>query len=236
MEIECLYEDTELFVLNKPSGLLVHRGWAKDEITLVDFARHRTPTGTAHPIQRLDRGASGAVIFAKSAAVARLLSLQMQEGSCHKSYIAVVRGELQATLDIDYPINRKEDGPKVPSRTLVEPIAIAETAPRSVSLVKAMPLTGRLHQIRRHLKHVNHPLIGDVLHGQGVLNRAFRETYGLMRLALHAYEWSIRHPSTNALLRGLVQAPDDLLVPLIRMGFERDKIPTSTEVMVEASK
>ena len=70
MEIECLYEDTELFVLNKPSGLLVHRGWAQDEITLVDFARHRTPTGTAHPVQRLDRGASGAVVFAKSAEVA----------------------------------------------------------------------------------------------------------------------------------------------------------------------
>jgi len=225
MEIECLYEDTELFVLNKPSGLLVHRGWAQDEITLVDFARHRTPTGTAHPVQRLDRGASGAVVFAKSAEVARLLSFQMQEGTCHKKYIAIVRGELGAALDIDHPISRKEDGPKVPSRTLVEPIAIAETAPRSVSLVTAMPLTGRLHQIRRHLKHANHPLIGDVLHGQGALNRAFREKYGLMRLALHAYEWSIRHPSTNALLGGLVQPPDDLLVPLIRMGFDQDKIP-----------
>ena len=225
MEIECLYEDTELFVLNKPSGLLVHRGWAQDEITLVDFARPRTPTGTAHPVQRLDRSASGAVIFAKSAEVARLLSLQIQEGTCHKRYIAVVRGELRAALDIDHPISRKEDGPKVPSRTLVEPIAIAETAPRSVSLVTAMPLTGRLHQIRRHLKHANHPLIGDVLHGQGALNRAFREKYGLMRLGLHAYEWSIRHPSTNALLGGLVQPPDDLLVPLIRMGFDQDKIP-----------
>lgn len=219
MQIECLYEDAELFVLNKPSGLLVHRGWGVDEVALVDFARNRTRGGAAHPIQRLDRGASGAVIFAKTAEVARMLSSQLQQGTCHKAYLALVRGELRSTLDIDHPISRDEDGPKVRARTLVAPVATAETAPRHVSLVVAKPLTGRLHQIRRHLKHVNYPLIGDVRYGHGNLNRAFRERYGLTRLALHAYSWTILHPSSGAVVSGIVSLPNDLVTPLTRMGL-----------------
>ncbi len=220
MEIECLYEDSELFVLNKPSGLLVHRGWAKDDVALVDFARSRTLGGAAHPVQRLDRGASGAVIFAKTADVARALSEQMKEGACHKAYVALVRGEFPEPLDIQHPISRQETGPRVFARTLVKPLSMAETVPRHVTLVKANPLTGRLHQIRRHLKHVNFPLLGDVRYGRADLNHAFRDKYGLARLALHALEWSVRHPSTGNIIRGVVPLPADLSEPLARMGFE----------------
>lgn len=220
IEIECLYEDAELFVLNKPSGLLVHRGWGVDEVALVDFARERTRHGAAHPIQRLDRGASGAVIFAKSTEVARRLSAQMQQGACHKNYIALVRGELGTPLDIDHPISRDEQGPRVSARTLVIPISSAKTVPRHVSLALVRPLTGRLHQIRRHLKHVNYPIIGDVRYGHGDLNRAFREEYGLTRLALHAHAWRIIHPSSAAVLSGTARLPNDFVTPLTRMGFE----------------
>jgi tRNA pseudouridine65 synthase len=145
-------------------------------------------------------------------------------GHSRKEYLALVRGEVEGPLDIDHPISRQEDGPRVASRTLVEPIATAATEPRHVSLVLAKPLTGRLHQIRRHLKHVNYPLIGDVRYGHGNLNRAFREHYQLSRLALHAYRWSIRHPRSNKTLFGVVPLPEDLTIPLRLMGFTLDGI------------
>ena len=223
MEIACLYEDDELFVLNKPSGLLVHRGWGVAETALVDFARERTRDGAAHPIQRLDRGASGAVVFAKTPDVARALSDLAHAGQCHKEYIALVRGTLAEPLDIDYAISRQEDGPRVAARTIVEPIAVAHTEPRHVSLVWARPLTGRLHQIRRHLKHSNYPLIGDVRYGHGDLNRAFRERYQLNRLALHASRWSLTHPSSHCVIGGDVPLPDDLAEPLRRMGLADER-------------
>jgi tRNA pseudouridine65 synthase len=223
MDIECLYEDDELFVLNKPSGLLVHRGWGVAETALVDFARRLTADYAAHPIQRLDRGASGPVLFAKNPEMAKRLSEWAEEGRCRKDYLAVVRGEIQAELDIDYPISRREDGPRVAARTLVSRIAAAPTEPRMVSLVSATPLTGRLHQIRRHLKHANHPLIGDIRYGHGDLNHAFRDRYRLSRLALHAYRWSVRRPGSERVISGLVPLPEDLHDPLVRMGFSFDE-------------
>lgn len=220
MQVECLYEDDELFVLNKPSGLLVHRGWGVDDEALVDYARERTRDGAAHPIQRLDRGASGAVLFAKSSQAARVLSASAQEGHCSKRYLALVRGELTETLDIDYPISRREDGPRVQAQTLVEPVASVHTEPRHATLVSAVPRTGRLHQIRRHLKHVNYPLLGDVRYGHGDLNREFRERYSLTRLALHAYWWSAQRPGSEEVVSGLVPLPEDFSGPLANMGFE----------------
>jgi tRNA pseudouridine65 synthase len=222
VEVECLYEDDELFVLNKPAGMLVHRGWGLGATALVDFARSRTAGGAAHPIQRLDRGASGPVLFARNAEVAHELSLRAQAGGCRKEYLALVRGVAPEQLEIAHPISRREQGPRVEARTLVRRIATAPTGPRPLSLVSATPLTGRLHQVRRHLKHANHPLIGDVRYGRGELNRAFREGYALARLALHAYAWSVRRARSDETVRGIVPMPSDLSEPLRRMGFELD--------------
>ena len=226
--VDCLYEDDTFFVLNKPAGLLIHRGWGVAETALVDYARERTANGAAHPVQRLDRGASGAVVFAKNAEAARVLCELAEQNLCSKRYLALVRGEVAAPLDIDYPISRREDGPRVAARTLVQPVATLETEPRHVSLVSAQPLTGRLHQIRRHLKHVNHPLIGDVRYGQGELNRAFRSGYGLTRLALHAYWWCVGVPGSPA-ISGTVPLPKDLTQPLLNMGLELNpaRLPAS---------
>ena len=227
MDVECLYEDDELFVLNKPSGMLVHRGWARAQVVLTDFARSRTRDGAAHPIQRLDRGASGPVLFAKNPESAQVVSQWAQSGRCRKDYLAVVRGEIAEHLDIDYPITRREGGPRVEARTLVRRVAIAHSKPRHVSLLSATPLTGRLHQIRRHLKHVDHPLIGDGRYGRSDLNRAFRQRYGLGRLALHAYRWSVQRPDTPRRVEGFVPLPDDLLEPLLALGFAigDDRLP-----------
>jgi tRNA pseudouridine65 synthase len=175
------------------------------------------------------------VLFAKDAVLARALSESAHEGLCQKHYLALVRGATQESLDIDHPISRREDGPRVDARTLVYRIAVAETEPRHCSLVMAAPLTGRLHQIRRHLKHANHPLYGDGRYGRGDLNRAFAENYGLKRLALHAFQWKVTNPSTLAVASGVVPLPADLSEPLQRMGFDVDAVIATAQTKNSSS-
>jgi tRNA pseudouridine65 synthase len=88
------------------------------------------------------------------------------------------------------------------------------------ALVEARPRTGRLHQVRRHLKHAGHPLVGDVNHGRVEHNRWCRDHYGLERLALHAAALSFDHPGTGARAHFQAPLPPDLLLPLRRMGFQ----------------
>ena len=218
--VTVLHQDEDVLVLYKPSGMLIHRGWGQSEVALVDCARQYTDGGLAHPIQRLDRGASGAVLLARNAWAARRLSELAHQGACRKRYLALVRGLAADYLEIDHPISRRVDGPVLAAKTEFRRIAFVDADPRTVSLIDACPLTGRLHQIRRHMKHVNHPLIGDVNYGRGELNRAFRVRYGLTRLALHAWHWSIVQPTSGLELSGCVPIPEDLAGPLAAIGFD----------------
>ncbi len=217
--VRVLHVDENMLVLFKPSGMLVHRGWGQADVALVDCAREYTEGGLAHPIQRLDRGASGPVLFARSSAAAKRLSQWAAQGHCRKRYLALVRGLTPESLVIDHPMTRRVDGPELSAKTEFRLLASVECEPRAVSLIDAAPLTGRLHQIRRHLKHVNHPLIGDANYGRGELNRAFRARYGLGRLALHAWQWTIESPESGVVLGGNVPIPEDFAVPLAAIGF-----------------
>jgi tRNA pseudouridine65 synthase len=104
----------------------------------------------------------------------------------------------------------------VPAVTEFRRLAVFER----YALVEARPLTGRRHQIRRHFKHISHPLIGDVRYGKGEHNRLFRERFGLHRLALHALELAFVHPETEEELRIVAPVPEDLAGPLRAMGIE----------------
>lgn len=222
--VRVLHLDEDTLVLFKPSGMLVHRGWGKADLVLVDCAREYTQGGLAHPIQRLDRGASGPVLFARSAQAARRLSQWAEQGDCRKRYLALVRGLTPESLEIDHPMTRRVDGPELAARTEFRRVASVDTDPRTVSLIDVSPLTGRLHQIRRHLKHANHPLIGDVNYGRGDLNRAFRACYGLNRLALHAWQWKVENQASDICLGGIVPIPKDFELPLAKMGFDLTEI------------
>jgi tRNA pseudouridine65 synthase len=181
-EIELLFVDAHLVVANKPSNLLVHRGWGNDDD--VALFRVRDALGQrVHPVHRLDRGTSGALLFARSPAVAAALSGLFERGQIEKRYLALVRGAPPEEGVIDYAIQKNEDGPRVPAVTRFR--RVARSPVDRCALVLAIPETGRLHQIRRHLRHIDHPLVGDVKHGSGIVNRHYRATYGLHRLALH---------------------------------------------------
>jgi tRNA pseudouridine65 synthase len=185
-----LHRDARCVVVDKPSGVSTHRGWDDSEDALLQCVRDEVGC-YVYPVHRLDRGASGCVLFALDADAARAFSEAWPDAA--KRYLAITRGH-PADQVIDHPIPRAPGEDRVPAVTEVRTL---ETFGR-YALVEARPRTGRLHQIRRHLKHVSCPLIGDVRYGKGEHNRIFRG-YGLTRLALHGAALSVAHPDGGRL-------------------------------------
>jgi tRNA pseudouridine65 synthase len=212
--VRILHRDPHLAAVDKPSGLLVHRGWADDDEVAVTLARQALGA-FVYPVHRLDRGASGALLFAFSSEVAALLHAALEEGRVEKRYLVAVRGVAPEAVRIDHPIPRKEGGPRVAAVTEVRRLA----AGRHSSLVEAIPRSGRLHQIRRHLKHISHPVLGDANYGKGALNRQLRQETGLARLALHAAGLRFAHPVTGAIVTIDSPLPEDLEGPLRKLGL-----------------
>jgi tRNA pseudouridine65 synthase len=214
--IELLYADAHVVVANKPSGLLVHRGWANDDD--VALFRVRDAVGAhVHPIHRLDRGTSGALLFARTPEATAVLGRALEQGRIDKRYLALVRGVPAEAGVIDHPIPKSEGGARVPAVTDYR--RIGRSTIDRCSLVVALPRTGRLHQVRRHLRHAGHPLIGDVNYGSGEINRHYRAVYGIHRLALHAYVLSFDHPVSGARVEVTAPVPDDLETGLAALGL-----------------
>jgi len=212
MELNLLYRDDHLVAIDKPSGLLVHRSaLAGDRVTCMTLLRDLLGRWV-YPVHRLDRGASGALLFALDRETAGRLSTMFAERAIDKLYLAVVRGWAPAGGTIDYPLAETKDDLPVEAVTRfaalerVElPLPVGRYATARYSLVAAGPITGRRHQIRRHLAHLRHPLIGDAVHGEGRHNRLFRERFGIHRLLLHAASVELPHPITSQPLR--ISAP-----------------------------
>jgi len=217
--LEILYRDAQLLALNKPSGIPVHRGWARGPGSLAALVRRELGSDKVHPAHRLDQPTSGVVLFALDSETARDLGRAFASGAVQKRYLALVRGRSPEQGDIDHPLPRGDGGPRRPAQTRYRRLHCVETEPRHASLVEVWPATGRLHQVRRHLKHIDHPVLGDANYGRGDLNRAFRERYGLARLALHAAELALNHPVSGEALRLVAPLPPDLSEPFERMGF-----------------
>lgn len=216
-----LWQDDALCAFHKPSGWLVHRGWGRDAWTAVDQARAQLGA-EVYPLHRLDRQTSGVWVVALRPEVATRAQAAFEAGEVEKRYLALVRGHTPPAGEVDAALPRREGGPAVASRSRYRRIAAVDCEPREVSWVEVSPLTGRPHQVRRHMKHIHHPLIGDANYGKGDLNRAFRAHYGLERLALHASSLSMPHPEGGGVLQIHAPLPDDLRVPMRRMGFELD--------------
>ena len=187
-----LHRDSRCVAVDKPSGVATHRGWADDDDALLQ--RVRDEVGAyVYPVNRRDRGASGIVLFALDREAARAFA-DAWEGA-EKVYLAITRGHPPDEIVIDHPIPRAPGEPRVPAVTQLRRL---ESFGR-YALVEARPRTGRLHQIRRHLKHISCPIIGDVRYGKGEHNRIFRAQHALHRLALHAASLAVAHPAGGAL-------------------------------------
>lgn len=209
-----LYRDEHLLGVAKPSGLLVHNGWAREAD--VALKRARALAGQyVYPIHRLDRGTSGVLFFALSSEMAQAMQAVLRRPETAKSYIALVRGITHEAGVVDHAIAPKKDAAKRDAVTRYQRLGTFER----YSLVLARPITGRLHQIRRHMKHVSHPLIGDVRYGKSEHNKKLKARFGLARLALHALSYEFTHPVSHERVVAHAHLPADLLGPLSSMGL-----------------
>lgn len=212
MMLEILYQDEYLVAVNKPAGMLVHRSWLDRHETQFVMQTLRDQIGQhVFPIHRLDRPTSGVLLFALNSEVANLLCQQFEEKSAEKSYLAVVRGYLTGAAQIDYPLKvqldkiadkfaqqNKEPQSAVTDyqglQTVEMPWAVGKYQTTRYSLVKLTPHTGRKHQLRRHMKHIFHPILGDTQYGDLHQNRGLSEHTGVTRLMLHAHTLAFMHP------------------------------------------
>ncbi len=220
--LDIIYRDDCLVAINKPDGLLVHRnrhvpqGLAALQILREQIGR------SVYPVHRLDRATSGVLVFALDAVMANRLCDAFAARRVHKRYRAVVRGHTAPTGEIDHPVVDEEDGVPRAARSryrLLETLTLdaeIEDRPAVYSLVEVEPETGRRHQIRRHLKHINHPIIGDTAYGRGAHNRYFRERFGVHRLLLHARSLTIPHPASGARLHLEVDETEERVWRLFR--------------------
>jgi tRNA pseudouridine65 synthase len=227
MSLEILYSDQSFVAINKPSGLLVHRSeLAADRITCMSLLRDQLGRHV-YPVHRLDRGASGVLVFALDAESAATLARAFADRTVSKEYLAIVRGWAPASVEVDYPLDdeEKEGSPRVDAQTAIRrvetielPVAVGRYPTTRYSLVEARPHTGRRHQIRRHLAHLRHPIIGDRMHGDGRHNSFVRSTYGIHRLLLHGHriEFEDANGCRHTITAGL---PADLGVLFDRFGW-----------------
>jgi tRNA pseudouridine65 synthase len=187
-----LHRDDRCVVVAKPSGVATHRGWDDSEDALLQ--RVRDAVGAwVYPVHRLDRGASGAVLFALDPEAAGAFSKVWSEAD--KRYLAITRGHPAEHVVLDHAIPKAPGEARVPATT---EFWRRETFGR-YALVEARLHSGRLHQIRRHLKHLSCPIIGDVRYGKGEHNRLWRDRCNLHRLALHSISLRVPHPNGTEL-------------------------------------
>ncbi|MBB6241029.1 pseudouridine synthase [Rhodanobacter sp. MP1X3] len=202
--IEILHQDDDLIAVNKPAGLAVHRSKmvGNAEEFLIDLLREQLG-GTVYLAHRLDRATSGVLLIARSSEIAAALGEQFMGRSVRKQYLAVVRGwpePEEGVIDYALPGSR-ETGPRREASTryrrlatIEVPIELGRYPQQRYALVLAEPETGRFRQIRKHLAHIHHPVIGDCQHGRGDHNRLYKQYFGCHRMLLHAQQLRFAHP------------------------------------------
>jgi len=210
-----LYQDEYLVAVDKPAGLFVHRSFMDRDEKYFALQLVRDQVGQyVYPVHRLDRPTSGVLLFALDEETARLMSNQFSERLIDKTYYALVRGFISDGGTIDYPLKEKldkigdkyvdKDKPAQSAVTSYQAIAtgvlnekVGKFDTVRYSLVKLNPKTGRRHQIRRHLSHLRHPIIGDINYGDNKQNPFFGRYFGFKRLMLQAKSLSFSHPVTK---------------------------------------
>lgn len=213
--LQILYRDDDVVAVNKPAGMLVHRSDIDRRETVFVVQVLRDQLGQrVFPVHRLDKPTSGVLIFALSSAVAKLLNNAFTERRVYKRYAAVVRGHIAESGVVDYALKEQLDRISDRNANKDKPAQSAITEFRCLgtgcldvptgryatsrySLVELTPKTGRKHQLRRHMKHISHQIIGDTTHGDGKHNNTFREHLSCRRLLLAATSLTLAHPATG---------------------------------------
>ena len=197
-----LYQSTELVAINKPHGLLVHRSPIASDATEFAVQLLRDQLGQrVYPVHRLDRKTGGVLLFALTESMNSVMQQQFMDGHIHKTYIAIVRGYAPDTQTIDYPLRNDETGVSQDAVTHIKtlhrteiPLPHGKHTTSRYSLLELTPTTGRMHQLRKHMAHILHPIIGDRPHGCNKQNKLFKEHFGMNTMLLHAQQLTFTHP------------------------------------------
>ncbi len=242
--LDILYRDDSLVAINKPAGLLVHRSNIDRHETRFAVQLLRDQIGQrVHPLHRLDKGTSGVLLFALDAGSAREVGGQFQRDEVNKRYLAIVRGWPSEAGVIDHALSRQFDdhgrkpGPGGKSAALAAvteyrrlatvelPDAVDRYPTSRYALLELQPRTGRQHQLRRHMKHIAHPIIGDATWGKGIHNRFFQRRFGCERLLLACTEIQLRHPRDGRALSIAAPLEESFAGMVNALGWEgiRDK-------------
>ncbi|NRB65906.1 MAG: tRNA pseudouridine(65) synthase TruC [Vibrio sp.] len=213
--LDIVFQDEYFVAVNKPAGMLVHRSWLDKHETQFVMQTLRDQIGQhVFPLHRLDRPTSGVLIFALSSDVASQVMPMFANHEMVKTYHAVVRGWIEEAGRLDYALKVELDkiADKHASQEKEAQEAITDYCPLAKTeipystgkftttrycLMELKPLTGRKHQLRRHMAHLRHPIVGDTTHGDGKHNKLFREVYDSHRLLLHASRLEFVHPFTK---------------------------------------
>jgi tRNA pseudouridine65 synthase len=235
--MQVLFHDDCLVAVNKPAGLLVHRSAIDQRERRFAMQLLRDQIGRrVYPLHRLDRPTSGVLLFALNVDVARCMSEQFSRGGVDKTYLAVVRGYTDEMGLIDYPLRERHDQMTDARADSNKPAQSALTAYRRLarvelacqvgpyssarySLLEVKPKTGRKHQIRRHMKHIFHPVVGDTTHGDGKHNQLFRNRFACHRLLLAATRLELPHPRSGERLCIDAPLPDDFRRIIDTLGW-----------------
>lgn len=210
--LDILYEDDDLIAINKPHGLLVHRSSiASDTHEFALQLLRDQIQQTVYPTHRLDRKTGGILLFAKNKEVDSLTQQLFASKRIAKIYWAIVRGYTDDTGTIDYPL-RKENGKLQDAVTHYRTLSRAEIdlpfgrhATSRYALVEIRPETGRMHQIRKHLAHIFHPILADRPHGCNKQNKLWKERFDMDTMMLHARQLIFIHPRTQQEI--IIEAP-----------------------------
>jgi len=219
-----LWQDDSLAIVQKPSGLIVHRTpISTDRVTLVGLLKEKYDF-PLYPVHRLDRPTSGLILFAKNPEAARSLGLDFQERKVKKAYLAILRGWVMEAGIIDQPVKTPKDyGPvkRLEAATGYQPISRIELPlpngrydTTRLTLILATPQSGRRHQIRIHMDKISHPIIGDTRYGDSRYNFLFREHFDSHRLLLHSWGLQFTHPVTGKPSTFTVDPQEDMLLRL----------------------
>ena len=241
--LDILFRDEHFVAVTKPAGLLVHRSDLDRHETEFALQLVRDQMGRhVYPVHRLDRPTSGVLLFALSPEAARRAGEAFDSDLVRKTYLAVVRGITEEEALIDYPLQELPERFAVKSETgngdakeavsafrrlaIVElPLPLGKFPTVRYSLLEVRPRTGRRHQIRRHLKHLFHPIIGDTSYGEGRHNRLFRNELGCSRMLLHAAELSFPHPWSGEPVTISAPLDEEFADVMSRLGW-RETLPS----------
>lgn len=210
-QLEIIYQDKYFIAINKPSGLLVHKSMIDPKEIYFAMKILRDQIGQwVYPLHRLDKPTSGVLLFALDKESANKLSEDFKNHNIQKSYIAIVRGYTEQYGTIDHALSVKLD--KITDKYAVQkeaqsaittyktlyhtelPYSVGRYQSVRYSVVELFPQTGRKHQLRRHMKHISHHILGDTKYGRGEHNKLIRSKFACHRLLLHAKTLTFIHP------------------------------------------